>query len=745
MNFQSSFTTLFLTADDNLHDTVEDYFHSIGVSVDVKFISDLSSFSSDLQSKRYDITIADMNLGNVILEQAIAIHKSINKDLPFLVITEKNNQDDAARLINTGASDYITTDNLKRLYPAVSREIKWYRNAMSRKEERREIKELWNIIDSAEDEIYILNSDETIKYANRRALSNLGYKMDEISGMHIQRYAEKMVPLLCAPRGMDRQTSYYTRFIRKDGTRYPAKISFQNSESEGKMSILATVQDITEMELEKKQTLILNKAIEASSSAVTIADNEYKIVYTNKKQVELSGVEKSDMIGSCVLDQLGSNNDVISILKNCMNGESWVGEYSRRGADGEEYFVIGSVSPVFGDGCNVINIIIVEEDITEQVRFKNKLRHAQKMETVGELTSSIAHDFTNMLTAIGGFASIMKRKMDSDSRFYGYVERIVDLTVRAQSLTQNLLTFSRKQKQTERVINVNNLVDSVSGFLSMVIGNKLQISIKTTDEELNIMGNPILLEQVIINLATNARDAVGDDGELHISTDATMISDSANVTGFKEHAIITVRDNGCGIPEEKSREIFEPFFTTKEEGKGTGLGLYIVSDIVEKHSGTIECNSEIGVGTEFIIKIPLTDQEEIQPEEERIEEPEGVTILLAEDEKIVRESLVNALEAYGYKVLTAANGKELIETYSANRHSIDLIITDIVMPIMDGISAFREISKINRDIDVIFITGYVGELHKQEGFDESEHMIILKPLEIKKLVKAIEERLHQKN
>jgi PAS domain S-box-containing protein len=739
-----NYNLLFLTSDENLCRTVEEYFNSAGSDISVKYSSDLSSFSSDLQSDKYQITIADQRLSDVILSQALAIQKSIDRELPFLIITEKENQEEAAELIYSGASDYITTDNLARLMPVIGREIRAYQEVMASKKARQEIKELLNIIDSAEDEIYILNNDYTIKFANRKALKNLGYKMAELSGTHMQIISEELIPVTEEPQKSNRRITYYTKFVRKDGSKYPAEVIFQASQSEGKMSILAIVHDITEKENVKQQALILNKAIEASATAVTITDSDLNIFYINQKQLMLSGKARNELIGSSILDQFDEHSEVVMAVNSCLAGQSWVGEYSRKSYDGTEYTVLGSISPVFGDSCNVTNIILVEEDITERVRFKTQLQHAQKMETVGELTSGIAHDFTNMLTAIGGFASIMKRKMEKDNRFYGYVERIVDLTVRAKSLTQNLLTFSRKQKQAEKVINVNSLISSVSGFISMVIGSRLEVEIDITDDELNIMGDPVLLEQVIINLATNARDAVDNDGRLDISTSRTMISDSSDPSGFKEYAVISVKDNGCGIEESKANMIFEPFFTTKEEGKGTGLGLYIVHDIITKHGGMIECVSEIGKGTEFVIKLPITEIacEFVVDEDDAEDIEESATILLVEDEKIVRESLVNALEAYVYNVIEAVNGREAVEIYKEKSDSIDMVITDIVMPVLDGISAFFEMKKLNDKINVIFTTGYVGEAHKRKGFKEDEHTIILKPLLVKDLVKKIDSKLN---
>lgn len=749
MNPETEKDLLFLTADKKLYKNISDYLDGYNVKRKTACVESLSDYSDILRSKSYILTIADENLGSLIIAQAIAIAKTINKDHPLIIITEKEKQDEAAELIETGAVDYITTDNLKRLIPVINREIKAYTEVLAGKKARQEIKELQNIINSAEDEVYVLDGlNFRIKFANHKAQKSLNYSMDELKKLTINDITAEVLPVdVFNEKGKNGRKAFFTKMLRKDGTEYPAEATFQTAVTEGKRAVLVILHDITEKETAKQHAVMMNRAIEASASAVTITDEEYNIVYVNRAHCGLAGKSRAELIGINVIegiDKTAKGTEFQKALLGCSNGVSWVGEYTKTAKDGEPYTVLGSVSPIFSDNGKLSNIIIVEEDISERIRIKSQLMHAQKMETVGELTSGIAHDFTNMLTAIGGFASIMKRKMDADNNLYTYVEKIVELTIRAKSLTQNLLTFSRKQMQAERVLSLNTLVNTVSGFLAMVIGNKLEIELKLTDEDINIIGDPVQLEQVIINLATNARDAVARSGILTISTDKIMISETGG--GFKEYAVISVKDNGCGIDENKLKKIFEPFYTTKEEGKGTGLGLYIVSDIVTRHKGLIECKSEKGVGTEFIIKLPITEKKlERETEEADVKTSKNATILLVEDEKMVRESLVNALDAYGYSVVEAVNGKDAMEKFNDKSSKIDLVISDIVMPVMDGIEMYANMSAVSPDVKIIFTTGYVGETHKRGNFDEKDHIILLKPLLVKELIKRIEQLIEKKN
>lgn len=740
---------IFFTENTSLSDTAKKHLEPFGFGKNLTVTNSSSDLERVLRSGNVVLCLLDQSAHIQTVREVINISKKNNHDMPIVLITDRNSQSEAAELLESGADDYITTDNFTRLGPVVRREIKAYCDKMAGKKARQEVKELLNIIESAEDEIYIMGGESyKIKFANAKALSNLGYTMKELHGMEMGSIAEKIIPI-DTDNSRQGRVSFRTMFRRKDGTKYLAEAVFQTAETEGNIAVLCIVHDITEKEEARKHAYVLEKAIDASATAITVTDTKNCIVYANRTQAKIAGKKREDMTGEDItLEPMYANSglEFFEALKKCLKGDSWIGEYQKTSVTGEEYIVLGSVSPVFADGLMVTNTVIVEEDVTERVKIKSQLLHAQKMETVGELTSGIAHDFTNMLTAISGFASIMKRKMDKDSSFYNYVEKISELTVRAKSLTSNLMTFSRKQVQAESVICVNSLVKSVGEFLSMVIGSRVELKIEICEDELHILGDPVQLEQVIINLATNARDAIETDGELTICTGKTMLSDETVPGGFREYAVIKVKDNGCGIEPEKLEQIFEPFFTTKVEGKGTGLGLYIVSDIIERHHGEIKCTSEVGEGTEFVIKIPLTDRkvetsvEELESEDESAE---NICILLVEDEKVVRESLTHALDVYGYKVLEAVNGKEAVKIFKEKQDEISILITDIVMPVMNGITAYKEMAAIRPGLKAIFTTGYVGEAHRKDGFNEEEHVVMIKPLMVKDLIKNIEKMMKE--
>ena len=729
---------------------VEEYLQSINSNKELIILRAISDLRDNIVASDGRIVMIDHSLGRAKVEEGLSILKEVDKDAPLIIITEKDKQDEAGDLLEIGVEDYITTDNMNRLGPVIRREQRAYEEILAGKRARQEIKELMNIIDSAEDEVYVLGGDSyKIKFANKKALTNLGYSINELYGMGIEEVAEELLPLR-SDRDKHKQSRvmFQTRFIRKDGTKYPAEAVFQTAETEGSVSILAIVHDTTEKESVKQHAFVLNKAIDASASSVTVIDSKSKIVYVNKKQIEIAGKSKAFLVGNDLTEERmyeNSGKEFLDAIEACKKGESWIGEYQKTGYNGEEYIMLGSISPVTGEGGKVANIIIVEEDITESVHIKTQLLHAQKMETVGELTSGIAHDFTNMLTAIGGFSSIMKRKMEKDSRFYTYAEKISELTVRAKGLTKNLLTFSRKQMEAERPVSVNSLVKSVGEFLTMVIGSRIELVLDLMDDDVNIMGDPVQLEQVIINLATNARDAIEAEGVLTIKTDRSMVSDASSVGGFREFATISVKDNGCGMDKKTLDKVFEPFYTTKDAGKGTGLGLYIVTDIVSRHKGDIDCISVPDEGTEFVIRIPSTEKavEENGNDNDVEDSLQNITILLAEDEKIVRESLAHALDVYGYNIIEAVNGKEAVDIYNEREGKIDLVLTDIVMPVMNGITAYNEIISTYPDQKFIFTTGYVGEAHRRDGFNGEDHVLMIKPLMIKDLVKKIESMLAQ--
>lgn len=407
--------------------------------------------------------------------------------------------------------------------------------------------------------------------------------------------------------------------------------------------------------------------------------------------------------------------------------------------------------PFYSNGV-LMGTIDIRRDVTGHKRMERQLFHAQKMETIGTLAGGIAHDFNNILTAIVGFGQLALMRLNPDDITRRYIQNILNAADRAATLTKGLLTFSRQQSGDKRPVKLNQAVQNMEKLLRKTIREDITLQLICSSKELLVSAEPVQLDQVLMNLVVNARDAMPQGGTLTIATD-----DVEMTQGFIErhgygkeghYARITVRDTGIGMDKATLEHIFEPFFTTKEVGKGTGLGLSIVYGIVKDHDGYISCESEPGKGTTFEIYLPILKEDKAAEglEQGHVAEsrPSAVsgtgTILFAEDNDTVRDSIAQILRSAGYSVIEAVNGADALQRFRENASQIDLLLTDILMPEMNGTELYEAIKAIQPSIKTIFMTGYAPDELATRLPVNSQTQILYKPiqpLELLQQVKAI--------
>ncbi len=386
-------------------------------------------------------------------------------------------------------------------------------------------------------------------------------------------------------------------------------------------------------------------------------------------------------------------------------------------------------------------------DITEQRHLEEQLRQSQKMEAIGTLTSGIFHDFNNILMAIMGHAELLRMKMDADDPRIKHVSSLSNLVGRAGDLTGRLLAFTRKESVSLKPVSLNDLVRSLEQLLPPLLGERITLTRHLFGGELTVMIDPGQIEQVLMNLATNARDAMPDGGELSIET-ALFELDAAfqgrhgyGVAG--RYALVSVVDTGAGIPKEIRERIFEPFFTTKEPGKGTGLGLSIVYNIIKQHNGFINCYSEPGGGTVFKVYLPLAEAAaaEASPQHQTAAMSGTEQVLVADDDHETRRIMVQALEAFGYQVIEAGDGDDAVRKFLDQVDRVQCLVLDVAMPGKNGKQAYDEITLIRPDLPVLFTSGYTADGARKRGILADEHPLLSKPVSPTALVKAVREVL----
>ncbi|MEI6305849.1 MAG: PAS domain S-box protein [Deltaproteobacteria bacterium] len=492
-------------------------------------------------------------------------------------------------------------------------------------------------------------------------------------------------------------------------------------------------------------------AVDQSPISIVITDLKGHIEYANPHFTKVTGYTLEELLGQTAPILMVDHtppDEYQKMWDTILAGGEWRGEFQNRKKSGELYWEHATISPLRDLNGVINNFIAIKEDISEQRKLENQLRHAQKMEAVGQLAGGIAHDFNNILTAIIGYATIMQTQIHEDSRPKTLLDHILATAERGASLTQGLLAFSRKQISDPGMVNLNEIIQRVNILLLRLIGEDIHLKTMLADQELLVMADSLQIEPVLMNLATTARDSMPDGGTIVIKTEVANL-DSQFVTshGFGDpgrYALITVSDTGCGMDEDVVKRIFEPFYTTKETGKGTGLGLSIVYGIVKKHGGLITCHSAKGTGSAFRVYLPLSDHPmpltELEPASLPFQRGSEI-ILLAEDDEPTRALTKELLEEFGYSVIEAVNGNQAIEIFMEQKDIIKLVILDAIMPGMKCEETYREIIALAPNARVLIYSGYGPETIKGMFEIGKNLSFIAKPFMPKELLMKIREVL----
>jgi two-component system, cell cycle sensor histidine kinase and response regulator CckA len=506
-----------------------------------------------------------------------------------------------------------------------------------------------------------------------------------------------------------------------------------------------------EMTLEQQARII-----DQIHDAVIGLDLDGRITRWNRGASRLFGYAAGELLGqSCsILTEPGQRSVFRTMLADCdagATGDPDAGaecEATMRKKSGAAFHVHCSFSPLHDSRGDVIGLISYLIDITERKRLEEQIRQSQKMEAVGSLAGGIAHDFNNFLTVILGYSEILLSEMAGGDPSREPILRISQAGEQAAGLTQQLLAFSRRQVMQMRVVNLNELVRDYEKTFGRLLGEDIVLRSDLDPQLRPVKVDPVQMQQVLMNLAMNARDAMPQGGKLTFATrNVTIAADAAaehSDLAPGDHVLLAVTDTGTGIDQATLPRIFEPFFTTKEVGRGTGLGLSTVFGIVKQSGGAVEVRSEPGQGTTFEVYLPACPAAAIDPmATKRLEKiPSGPeTVLLIEDEAAVRLLTADVLRKLGYHVLEAADGEEAIRVAEKTTRPIDLVISDVVMPHLGGRQASERIRELQPNVRVLFVSGYTDDAIVRHGVLQAETPFLHKPFTPPMLAKKVREVL----
>jgi|GEM_PF-3401646 len=534
------------------------------------------------------------------------------------------------------------------------------------------------------------------------------------------------------------KTTYYEQEFRvrkADGTWcwlvVKGKI-MEKDRSGAPLQVTGTLRDITERKLveEKQQRLVA--ALEQSEDAIAICDIQGNILSINHAFARFYHVQPHSVRSSPIWD-VNRIFKMEPMWTSLEQDSAWKKQIRHSCEDGQSYDLEVKASPIKDENGTTMCYIFSHRDITRETELETQLRQAQKMQAVGQLAGGIAHDFNNLLQVILGYTSKLIDDPTIGTETKKRLEKITDASQKAANLVRQLLIFSRRDMVAQQIIDANKVIRDVLDLLKRTIGEQIAITFAPAPSLPLIKADPGQLHQIMMNLCVNARDAMPQGGIIFIQTShVCMVPQFVQDHSWSRQGnfvCIEVRDTGIGITPQDREHIFEPFFTTKEVGKGTGLGLATVYGIVKSHAGLIYVDTEPGRGTSFQIYLPTTQEKEEKQTisaEATCQPPScpAATILMAEDDDMVRSLALEVLEDAGYTIIEATNGAEAVELFKEHRDSIDLVLLDVIMPKMSGQQAWEKIHEISPDLPVIFSSGYsFNELKKNTLIAEKGRLI----------------------
>ncbi|MFQ5824450.1 MAG: PAS domain S-box protein [bacterium] len=498
--------------------------------------------------------------------------------------------------------------------------------------------------------------------------------------------------------------------------------------------VISITEDITKRKRTEEQFRKLYHAVEQSPSMVMIIDPFGVIEHVNPKFTEVTGYSAEEILGTNATE-IGDifAQDYEKIWQILNAGKEWRGEFYNKKKNGEFYWEFASISSIKNSDGEITHYIKVAEDLTDRKKLEEQLLQSQKMEAIGRLAGGVAHDFNNLLTAISGYSDFLLNELDLNDPKRQDIEEIQKAGERAATLTRQLLAFSRKQMLQLERLDLNKTIKDLLDMLKRVIGENIDLKINLDVNLAAVRADSGQIQQALLNLCLNARDAMPKGGQLtietHNLTKKQLKVQSLPLNPKQNYVQINIIDTGIGMDKNTLKQIFEPFYTTKELGKGTGLGLAVVYGIVKQHKGHIEVESRQGKGTSFNIYFPSDSDAEIGKKAINNSHKlrnDKKTILVAEDDETVRNVAVRILMGQGYKILMAKNGLEAIKVFEDESERVDLVILDVVMPKCSGPEAYEKLRLIKPDVPVIFTTGYDVKAELDElGQQEQEHVSVL--------------------
>lgn len=605
------------------------------------------------------------------------------------------------------------------------------------------------LFESAKDGILILDAiTGKVVDANPFLLQLLGYSYDALCGKHIWELGVFKDIAASKDAFQALQDNEYIRYEdlpleTQEGQSIAVEFVSNVYLVDHSKVIQCNIRDITAHKRAKAERTRLMAAIEQVGEGIFVTDAQGTIQFVNPAFKRMTGYSGEEAVGQNLRILKSGEQDELfyrHLWETISGGKTWSGRMVNKRKDGTLYTEATTISPVRDALGQIVNYVAVGRDITDHLRLAAQFQQAQKMEAVGLLAGGVAHDYNNMLTVILGYAELAQRKVDPSQSLYGDLEEIIKAGKRSTGITRQLLTFARKQTIIPVVLDLNKAVTNMLNMLRRLIGEGIDLLWLPEPEPALVKMDPVQVDQMLANLCLNARDAIADVGKITIETGKVVFDEAycADHVGFVpgKYVLLAVSDNGCGMAQETLDQIFEPFFTSKEIGQGTGLGLSMVYGIVKQNHGFINVYSEPGKGTTFKIYLSRCAGQAADAQGERVVEippSHGETVLLVEDEPALLKMSKMMLQKIGYRVLGAGTPGEAIGLAKKHADEIHLLLTDVVMPGMNGKDLAERVHALCPNLQILFMSGYSVNMITSQGVLDESVNFIEKPFSMKDL------------
>lgn len=742
-----------------------------GMACDFTYASSQGEFQRALENAKFDAIFADFTLPGYDGMAALALGRAKCPEVPYLFVSGTIGEKRAIESMKSGATDYVFKDHLEQLIPALRRALREAEERARRKQAEESLRlaeeKYRSIVENAVGGIFQSAPEGRYLMANPSFARILGYESpkelmtgSQNLGHHHLISLDRRDGFDLALTSMGMVQGFETPVKRKDGSDIWVSVNARSVldvrglvlRYEGSVEDI-TARKLAEDSLRKSEERFREMAENIRDVFWITSPDAQELIYISPAYEAVWGRPVGELLARPIswLEAivLEDHPRVHQFLAQLAEGKEGRVEYRIRRPDGSERWIEDRGYPVRSLTGKVERAVGCATDITERKRLEGELRQMQKMESIGQLASGISHDFNNILTVINGHVFLLLDREDLEPEILRSLKEVYAAGERAARLTQQLLVFSRKQVMKMQGLNLNEIIETAAEMLRRLVGEHITIVLDLCDRPAIIQGDFGMLEQVLLNLSVNARDAMPKGGKLGIKT--RLVTFTATDEGASpasrpgNFVCMSAEDTGCGMAPEVLARVFEPFFTTKEAGKGTGLGLATVFGIVKQHQGWAEAESRVGGGTVFKVYFPVSDCEVVESKPRLDEAKIGggtETILLVEDEAPVRELAAAVLRRLGYRVLQAATGKEALEVWEWHAPRISLVLTDIVMPDdMSGVELAEKLWAQNPELKVIFCSGYNESMASQIFPPGRKNYLLQKPYQPKTLAKAVRDML----